>query len=1012
MTRASILVLSLFLTGMSCGGPGNENGTAAEADENRPDSCPARAEAPRPLPGIEERHRTLAYWLERVGAVADLDEVLLSASEIADHNRGLEAPVAERPLGQTDLAAPVDEALLFEEVTERLAFMEERLRSGAYLTEDGDQVSGAALAAFSPPGSLGSIRPELRRAEGLVPVRCGPRVEGLYTESLDLNFDRNNCSTARRGEPVQLLRRWGTLWLARTRYSLGWVSADAPLSGALSAAEADGVLQQESRALTRRTALTKAFTLLDSPYGWGGQAGGRDCSRFVLDVFAHFGLGLPRHSGRQALAGTFSIDVGELDNPRDKALLIDSAAKRGLVLLSFPGHIMMYLGRTETGTPMAIHAFAEYLEPCDGITLDDGTPGEILRTVDRVTVSDLSLGANTSRTSFLERINRITVIGHAPGLELEGAASLRAPAPTSVPESDAVCEDSQATAVFRSPRVPHPGQPLRVIVTADDDPGPVELALTDPSGHRHTPEVRRIGGPPYTYWVEVESPPPGRWTAVFGDGTRVEACERFTVARNGPAGPDLSENVWRPRWRWENDTENLYAAFVEQLFDYPIDEDLTWNNLQSLLQDRDRNLLFNHLGQDEDEGLRLQPDCADLPYFLRAYFSWKTRLPFAFRRCSRGRAGQPPTCGDINTNLAERDGYDEGRVFANFARTVRDGVHSANPRTAPRDNRTDVYPIPMTRAALRPGTVFADPYGHLLVIADWIPQTATDYGILVGADAQPDGTIGRRRFWRGSFLFTTDTTDVGAGFQAWRPLEYERRGHTIRSVDNRELQHSREYVPYSEEQYEGTADDFYDRMGALINPRPLDPSAMQATLVDALDEAVRRRLNSVNNGIEFNESRNWARIEMPTGYAIFETSGAWEDFSTPARDLRLLISIDAVTQFADGVERLPSRFGIADGEASETAERLREELTEALSSRSFRYTRSDGTEKELTLLDVAERAEAFEMAYNPNDCVEIRWAAPEGSDEQASCRRRAPRDQQARMAQYREWFQNRRRPPR
>ena len=53
--------------------------------------------------------------------------------------------------------------------------------------------------------------------------------------------------------------------------------------------------------------------------------------------------------------------------------------------------------------------------------------------------------------------------------------------------------------------------------------------------------------------------------------------------------------------------------------------------------------------------------------------------------------------------------------------------------------------------------------------------------IRVGADAQPDGTIGRRRFWRGSFLFTPDTTDVGAGFKRFRPLVYDRQTFAIRN---------------------------------------------------------------------------------------------------------------------------------------------------------------------------------------------------------------------------------------
>ena len=37
------------------------------------------------------------------------------------------------------------------------------------------------------------------------------------------------------------------------------------------------------RPLTRRGLLTEAFRYLDTPYGWGGQQGGRDCSRFVMD---------------------------------------------------------------------------------------------------------------------------------------------------------------------------------------------------------------------------------------------------------------------------------------------------------------------------------------------------------------------------------------------------------------------------------------------------------------------------------------------------------------------------------------------------------------------------------------------------------------------------------------------------------------------------------------------------------------------------------------------------------
>ena len=90
---------------------------------------------------------------------------------------------------------------------------------------------------------------------------------------------------------------------------------------------------------------------------------------------------------------------------------------------------------------------------------------------------------------------------------------------------------------------------------------------------------------------------------------------------------------------------------------------------------------------------------------------------------------------------------------------------------------------------------------------------------------------------------------------------------------------------------------------------------------------------------------------------------------------------------------------------------------EALHARRVRertivYGRSDGSPWTLTVADILARKAAFEMTYNPNDCVEIRWGAAEGTDEYAPCRRQAPAEQRARMAAYRQWFREARRPPR
>jgi hypothetical protein len=81
---------------------------------------------------------------------------------------------------------------------------------------------------------------------------------------------------------------------------------------------------------------------------------------------------------------------------------------------------------------------------------------------------------------------------------------------------------------------------------------------------------------------------------------------------------------------------------------------------------------------------------------------------------------------------------------------------------------------------------------------------------------------------------------------------------------------------------------------------------------------------------------------------------------------------------------------------------LQRVLASELATRKFSYPRSD----------VIDRAVDLEMAYNPNDCVELRWGAPAKSNEASTCKRYAPAAQREKMSKYRAWFHERRRPPR
>src|SRR4029078_10264173 len=97
--------------------------------------------------------------------------------------------------------------------------------------------------------------------------------------------------------------------------------------------------------------------------------------------------------------------------------------------------------------------------------------------------------------------------------------------------------------------------------------------------------------------------------------------------------------------------------------------------------------------------------------------------------------------------------------------------------------------------------------------------------------------------------------------------------------------------------------------------------------------------------------------------------------------------------------------------AAEVKAELDSTLASELSAREVSYTRTDGSQWTLKLKDVSDRMPALEMAYNINDCAELRWGAPDGSDEAATCKRHAPAAQRAKMTgEYRVWFRERRRP--
>ncbi len=95
--------------------------------------------------------------------------------------------------------------------------------------------------------------------------------------------------------------------------------------------------------LTNSNIAKLANELINEPYGWGGLYQNRDCSAMTKDLFAPFGLWLPRHSADQAKEGGRFINLEKL-SPKEKEAMILKQGIPYLTLIWRRGHIMLYIG--------------------------------------------------------------------------------------------------------------------------------------------------------------------------------------------------------------------------------------------------------------------------------------------------------------------------------------------------------------------------------------------------------------------------------------------------------------------------------------------------------------------------------------------------------------------------------------------------------------------------------------------------------------------------------------------
>ena len=582
------------------------------------------------------------------------------------------------------------------------------------------------------------------------------------------------------------------------------------------------------------------------------------------------------------------------------------------------------------------------------------------------------------------------------------------------------------------------------VVFAAEKPLEGELSLIAPDGSVAAKSHERRGGPPYFWYAEVGTPAAGTWHARLARERAPAECSTLTydiaVLDHEPPRPHGAPgSVWPVRYL-NRATENLFSAWIERLFDAPLDArprgtrstrccaiaraiSCSTTSVSARIRSGRRPPRLRRPAVLPARVFRVQAGPALRVVALLARRQAAGEAVFVVQHPGPTRrtparppniASGAPRSGHPNHRPAGRATDGEAAracgVVRQRLRVLADGVHSGSART-PRTTRapTTIRSCFRTRHSgrapctpIRTGTV---------ILVRRVPQTSGRRGVFLAVDGQPDGTVARKRFWRGNFLFAQDPALGGPGFKRFRPIVTDKSG-AERRLTNEEIAKNPQYADFSLDQARLTPDAFYDGMDDVMSPAPLDPMRAMGEAITSLEEQVKARVTSVENGRKY-QSSGRGDVEMPNGPSIFETTGAWEDFATPARDLRLLIAIDVVLGFPDRVARRPERYAMPAGKSvADVKAELQNMLASELATRKFSYMRTDGSAWTLALKDVAERAPSLEMAYNLNDCVELRWGAPERSEEASTCKRHASGAQRSKMTEYRAWFHERRRPPR
>lgn len=473
---------------------------------------------------------------------------------------------------------------------------------------------------------------------------------------------------------------------------------------------------------------------------------------------------------------------------------------------------------------------------------------------------------------------------------------------------------------------------------------------------------------------------------------------------------------------WSAQDEKNYGAFVKAI---------GYSNCKNL--DVCLSSPGNPLRTEEDLKNMYYSDCADLPYFLRAYFAYKSGLPFTFvsgfkpvplsenqlknREIQREKilagpdaekalAAQEVVWNDLRytangnvpttqSNTPNSQGV--ARDFGKVKSVINDAISTGTYRML----TGDFYSPRINLEQIKPGTAVYGTGGHAALVYDVKPS-----GEILVIDAHPGNSISHNGWIDKEFHFSDKM--YGGMFKNFRPIRIDEstivrnsagvitKGLVIRAKDE-------EIAGFSLEQYDAKN---FNHAGQKVTMRDwvslrlsggnykLDPIPDMKERTKQLCESFTDRVIQVQKAIDSGLTKETLAV-YPNN--IFGAEGDWETHSSPSSDLRRRAdSLSLVTFAKDIVKRVNEKDTMISYTGSDLKGDLLAAFKSAAGACNITYKNSVGAPVKLNLIQLASRANL--MSFDPYMCAELRWGAT--GSELATCNSSADKKEIYKLTQF------------